>query len=174
MEHAGIIYVFDYVPGNPASDAIYLGDIENIMKSVKFDSRFPENVPPVVKQSLILNYHFKIIQLRIVPMEENDINAFTTNVTSGYQNPTANLMGEKSEATDNEIKTTPSAESAGISIVPGASSPENGKYFDPASITVPAGTAVTWTNDDTTLHTVTSGSPESGYSAQFDSSYFSW
>ena len=35
-----------------------------------------------------------------------------------------------------------------------------------------AGTTVTWTNDDTTLHTVTSGSAESGDSgAQFDSSY---
>ena len=56
--------------------------------------------------------------------------------------------------------------------MPGASSPSNGKYFAPESIAIPKGTNVTWTNDDITLHTVTSGSPEAGTSgSEFDSSY---
>ncbi|MGA8842848.1 MAG: hypothetical protein WB511_04630 [Nitrososphaeraceae archaeon] len=43
-----------------------------------------------------------------------------------------------------------------VEIVPGASSPSNGKSFDPASITVSVGTTVKWENKDTTLNTVTS------------------
>lgn len=34
-----------------------------------------------------------------------------------------------------------------------------GNTFNPASKTVAAGTAITWTNKDQTLHTVTSGTP---------------
>jgi len=59
-----------------------------------------------------------------------------------------------------------------ITIAPGSSTPSNGKGFEPPSITVSAGTNVTWTNGDTTLHTVTSGSAEGGDSGKvFDSSY---
>ena len=32
--------------------------------------------------------------------------------------------------------------------------------FQDASVTVPAGTAVTWTNEDSVAHTVTSGTPD--------------
>ena len=59
-----------------------------------------------------------------------------------------------------------------VEIAPGSSSPSNGKSFEPASITVSAGTTVKWENKDTTLHTVTSGSAEAGDSGKvFDSSY---
>ena len=33
--------------------------------------------------------------------------------------------------------------------------------FTPENLSVPAGTTVTWTNDEDSLHTVTSGTPES-------------
>ena len=61
--------------------------------------------------------------------------------------------------------------SASVSIVPGSSSPSNGKFFVPSILNISAGTTVTWTNGDLTsyksfeveqLHTVTSGSLESG------------
>jgi plastocyanin len=56
--------------------------------------------------------------------------------------------------------------------IPNGASEENSDHFDPATVTVGKGTTVEWINDDSTLHTVTSGSPESGNSGtQFDSSY---
>src|SRR4029079_11189263 len=60
-----------------------------------------------------------------------------------------------------------------VTISPGSSVPSNGKFFVPETLTVSKGTTVTWTNGDTTLHTVTSGNPEAGNSSgtEFDSSY---
>jgi nitrite reductase (NO-forming) len=50
--------------------------------------------------------------------------------------------------------------STSISIVPGASAPNNPKFYDPSPANVAVGTTVTWTNQDSTLHTVYSGSPD--------------
>lgn len=59
-----------------------------------------------------------------------------------------------------------------VTISPGSSVPSNGKFFVPETLTVSKGTTVSWTNGDSTLHTVTSGSAESGNSgSEFDSSY---
>jgi plastocyanin len=59
-----------------------------------------------------------------------------------------------------------------VTISPGSSSPTNAKFFDPLLLNVPVGATVTWKNLDSTLHTVTSGSTESGKSGTiFDSSY---
>jgi plastocyanin len=59
-----------------------------------------------------------------------------------------------------------------VSIVSGSSVPSNGKYFVPEATTVAKGDTVTWTNEDTVLHTVTSGTPDEGNSGtEFDSSY---
>lgn len=74
-------------------------------------------------------------------------------------------------------------ESAGPSAVPAASQASQpsaqeaassedvsikGFAFAPAALTVPAGTTVTWTNDEDSLHTVTSGTPEAP-TGSFDS-----
>jgi plastocyanin len=70
--------------------------------------------------------------------------------------------------------TTSASGGNSITISPGSSVPSNGKFFVPETLTVSKGTTVTWTNKDSTLHTVTSGSPESGNSGTgtvFDSSY---
>ena len=59
-----------------------------------------------------------------------------------------------------------------VTISPGSSSPSNGKFFVPDTLTVSKGTTVSWTNGDSTLHTVTSGSAEAGNSGtEFDSDY---
>ena len=62
--------------------------------------------------------------------------------------------------------------SISISMLPGsaAPNPEN-KYYDPSPVNIAVGTNVTWINNDATLHTATSGTPDSGPSGEFDSSY---
>ena len=68
--------------------------------------------------------------------------------------------------------TTSTSGGNSVTISPGSSVPSNGKFFVPDTLTVSKGTTVTWTNGDSTLHTVTSGSPEAGNSgSEFDSSY---
>jgi plastocyanin len=68
--------------------------------------------------------------------------------------------------------TTSASGGNSVTISPGSSVPSNGKFFVPETLTVSKGTTVSWTNEDTTLHTVTSGSAESGNSGtEFDSSY---
>jgi plastocyanin len=63
---------------------------------------------------------------------------------------------------------------ASVSIVSGASSPSISKPYDPSPLTVKPGTSVTWTNNDSTIHTVTSGLPEQGeVGTLFDSSIMS-
>jgi nitrite reductase (NO-forming) len=63
---------------------------------------------------------------------------------------------------------------ASVSIVQGSSSPSISKPYDPSPLTVKAGTSVTWTNNDSTIHTVTSGLPEKGdVGTLFDSSIIS-
>ena len=60
---------------------------------------------------------------------------------------------------------------ASVSIVKGASSPSIAKPYDPSPLTVKSGTSVKWTNNDSTLHTVSSGLPEQGATGTlFDSS----
>jgi plastocyanin len=64
--------------------------------------------------------------------------------------------------------------SASVSIVNGASSPSISKPYDPSPLTIKPGTSATWTNNDSTIHTVTSGLPEQGeVGTLFDSSIMS-
>lgn len=63
---------------------------------------------------------------------------------------------------------------ASVSIVQGSSSPSISKAYDPSPLTVKTGTSVTWTNNDSSIHTVTSGLPEKGnVGTLFDSSLIS-
>jgi nitrite reductase (NO-forming) len=60
-----------------------------------------------------------------------------------------------------------------VSMAPGSSNPSAAEFFVPEEITVPAGTTVTWTNDDSTIHTVVEGGPSgssTGGAPTFDSS----
>ena len=47
-------------------------------------------------------------------------------------------------------------EGSSVSIAHGAADPNNGLSFDPPQISVPTGTIVSWTNEDSIQHTVTS------------------
>lgn len=62
-----------------------------------------------------------------------------------------------------------------VSIPAGSATPgceETNACFDPAEAIIDVGGEVTWTNDDTAAHTVTSGNPTDGPDGVFDSSLF--
>jgi plastocyanin len=111
-------------------------------------------------------------QLQVAHAQGNETTAITgSNATS----TSGNVTGSNATSTSGNVtgsNATSASGGASVSIVPGSSSPSNGKFFDPDPVNVSTGTTVTWTNDDSTLHTVTSGSPEGGTSGtEFDSSY---
>jgi plastocyanin len=58
-----------------------------------------------------------------------------------------------------------------VTMPAGSANPSNSEFFVPPEISVPTGTTVTWTNDDTTIHTVVQGSPQAatGETPAFDS-----
>ena len=77
------------------------------------------------------------------------------------------------------VATVPSAfadhPTAEVSAPPGSAVPgceETNECYIPADVSVDVGGEVTWTNDDTAAHTVTSGTPEGGPDGVFDSSLF--
>ena len=59
---------------------------------------------------------------------------------------------------------------AAVIIERGSSFPDNKRFYTPSNLTIQGNTTVTWTNNDTVLHTVTSGNPNEGPSRLFDSS----
>jgi len=70
---------------------------------------------------------------------------------------------------------TPSAFAVTVSAPAGTSVPgceETDECFIPSSVTIGVGEKVTWSNDDTAAHTVTSGSAADGPDGEFDSSLF--
>jgi plastocyanin len=108
-------------------------------------------------------------QLQVAHAQTNETTAMTgSNATS----TNGNMTGGNATSMAGGNATSAGGGNS-VTIVPGASSPSNGKFFDPETTNVSTGTTVTWSNDDTTLHTVTSGSPEGGAAsgAEFDSSY---
>ncbi len=75
------------------------------------------------------------------------------------------------------ISTVPSAfadhSTATVSNAPGSSVPgceATNECYIPHKVTIDVGGEVTWSNDDTAAHTVTSGTPEDGPDGNFDSS----
>ena len=73
------------------------------------------------------------------------------------------------------VATIPAAFAAEVGVPIGTSVPgceDTNECWDPAEVTVGVGETVTWSNDDTAAHTVTSGTVEGGPDGNFDSSLF--
>ena len=67
-----------------------------------------------------------------------------------------------------------SKEPTKITIPVGSAIPEEGQiFYDPEVLQVKVGTTILWDNVDNTIHTATSGNPDSGVDGVFDSSYLS-
>jgi plastocyanin len=120
--------------------------------------------------------HVANAQGNVTTMSGNMTGNATTvsgNVTGNATTMSGNVTGNATTMSGNMTgNATGGSAGDSVTISPGSSVPSNGKFFVPETLTVSTGTTVTWTNGDSTLHTVTSGSAESGNSGtEFDSSY---
>ncbi|MEW6604209.1 MAG: plastocyanin/azurin family copper-binding protein, partial [Thermoproteota archaeon] len=72
--------------------------------------------------------------------------------------------GSNQSSTGNRTASTPPASGGAtvteVSIVVGSAVPTNGVYYDPETIETSVGSMVTWSNDDSSPHTATSGMVE--------------
>lgn len=82
------------------------------------------------------------------------------------------FLNSGSSPIQNASKLT-SSNGTSVTIAVGSSLPSNVEFFVPQSTTVSKGATLLWTNEDSTIHTVTSGSPEDSEvpGTVFDSSY---
>ena len=95
-------------------------------------------------------------------------NATMLNTSGSNMTDNGTMMAGNSTAAGNQTASSGTE----VTIAQGSSAPTNAHFYTPPTLTVPTGATVTWKNADSTLHTVTSGSAESGESGTvFDSSY---
>ena len=81
------------------------------------------------------------------------------------------LMGIDNNNYNNNNIPNSFAQENEVSIAAGSSNPSATEFYVHTESTVSPGTTVTWTNDDTTIHTVVEGGPQSGGATPaFDSS----
>lgn len=101
-----------------------------------------------------------------VNVEDNGENASAqgnATQTPSNQSSTANQSstGNNQSSAGNETGGTPAAGGSAtvntVSIVVGSSVPSNGKFYEPENVETTVGSMVTWRNDDSAPHTVTSG-----------------
>ena len=97
----------------------------------------------------------------------NDSSANSGNIT-GSDNST---LGESIEPFASSLGDgNNTISTATVIIERGSSFPDNKRFYTPSNLTIQGNTTVIWTNNDTVLHTVTSGNPNEGPSRLFDSS----
>jgi plastocyanin len=93
----------------------------------------------------------------------------------GFEDVPEMIVKEEPEQTMKEESETMTPFTGTISIPSGASAPgcdETNECFIPSEVTVNVGETVTWSNNDSAAHTVTSGTPTGGPDGTFDSSLF--
>jgi plastocyanin len=144
---------------------------QNILNSVKFGSASFSNTGQMTAENAIPGNDTQIM--------END----TAIASSSLQNLTMDTSGQTPMmenitapvAQDSTImvgKSTGASTGASVTIAAGSKDPDNGKFFEPETLTVSRGSSISWINDDSVVHTVTSGKPNSkNAGAEFDSSY---
>jgi nitrite reductase (NO-forming) len=115
---------------------------------------------------------------------EGTVNNTMSNDTSMMMNATLAFAQEGAITPEGTVNNTMSNDTSmmmnatlayaqeAVSIAAGSSNPSATEFYVPKEISVPAGSTVTWTNDDSTIHTVVEGTAQggSGETPAFDSS----
>jgi nitrite reductase (NO-forming) len=86
--------------------------------------------------------------------------------------PYEQIIATGSSATAKTQNATLAYGQEAVSIAPGSSNPSATEFYTPKEISVTKGSTVTWTNDDSTIHTVVEGTAQGGAAGEpaFDSS----
>lgn len=87
---------------------------------------------------------------------------------TGHGNSGLNVSSDNTNITNTNNNGNVTKQTVSISIVDGASNPNSKLSYEPAVTTVKSGSTVVWTNNDSMMHTATSGNSESGPSGIFD------
>lgn len=97
-----------------------------------------------------------IVILAILPTEVNMAIGISieSNVSSQYESI---LPNESMIDTTSTTTTSATQQVKNISIIPGSSFPSNIDFYDPNTLSIFQGSTVRWINDDSAIHTVTSG-----------------
>jgi plastocyanin len=107
------------------------------------------------------------------PVVESEPSPSSEMPALGSENVPEMIVEEPEQSMEKPESMTPF--SGTISVPSGSSVPgcdETNECFIPAEVTVSVGDTVTWSNDDSAAHTVTSGTPTDGPDGTFDSSLF--
>ena len=86
------------------------------------------------------------------------------------------FLDNQNDDVDEKTETSANSQSTKVSIARGSASPgceKTNECYLPYSVSINEHSSITWTNDDTTVHTATSGIPSDGPNGIFDSGLIS-
>jgi plastocyanin len=136
---------------------------------ISIDSGSPAAmVPPAMQEKTTADPFADIAQKTMSQSEERE-KAMAAQMGGQTMEPKVSVTPPK--VTEPPKMTAP--KTVKVSMPSGTSVPgceETNACYKPASVSIAVGGTVTWSNDDTAAHTVTSGSPTAGPSGVFDSS----
>ena len=94
------------------------------------------------------------------PQVSNTTTAQSTGASNQSSASANNTAGNNTAATPASDPSQVGGSITTVSIMAGASVPTNGKFYEPSNVETTVGSMLTWVNDDTVPHTVTSGTVE--------------
>lgn len=122
---------------------------------------------PVI--TVVIAFNLSSTVLAFPPINTpSEAQSISTNVTKSKDGVVVGSL----ITTQNETGLGFSKKQVSVSIARGSDSPSNSKFYVPSVQNISKGDTVIWKNEDTTLHTVTSGSPGGmNLGTEFDSDY---
>ena len=133
---------------------------------VEFTAEVPSKLT-LVDHSLFRIHHGAIGMINVVGVPNPDVFSSIKNATMTTANMTMNMNETTAQSSSTSPPSSETVSGNAVVVI-------QNYAFNPAQLTITAGTTVTWTNKDTVGHTVTEGNPESPKSPServFDSSH---